>query len=670
MKITIDFETRSAGVDLKKTNAWVYAADPACEVMCLAVAVEDKQPRIWATPHFRSRAEEYSLANPGDAIHFIEDQELRSIIENATVIEAHNYGFEQAVWTRIMVPRHGFPEIRSDKWACTMARCARFALPQSLGEACSVLQLPVQKDAEGRKLMLRMTRPRRLAAEGVHWHETPSEVYRLMQYCMQDVVAERVLSEALPELCPFERAVFVLDGDINRRGVHVDIETIRDMQVIEDIAAEALANEFAEIAGCSHSQVSRVIAVLEANGLAVPSLDKDAVRTALMDENISPKVRRILELRQILSRTSTAKLDAMLACACSDSRVRGVYQYHGAHTGRWAGRTVQTQNLPRGSFTDTDTFIALAKQKDIPTIELLFGEVIDGIVTCIRPMITAAPGKVLVCADFASIEGRMLAWLAGESHVLDAYVKGRDMYKIAAMSIYHCGYDDVTKAQRQIGKVAELALGYGGGEGAFLTMAGNYGVRLGEGEATIVKETWREARPQTVSLWRGLNKAAMSAVREPGTYQQYRSVYYRVVNDGQWPWPVLECSMPSGRKLHYHNPTIQPREKPWGVQDSLIYWGVDSITHRWQELETYGGKLTENIVQALCRDVQATAMVRISKEQNIVMHTHDEITTEIPQSVGGEAGVSRLLAAMKTPVGWAPGLPIEAEAWFGERYRK
>jgi DNA polymerase len=406
-------------------------------------------------------------------------------------------------------------------------------------------------------------------------------------------------------------------------------------------------------------------------GVFLDGLDKESVLQVLR-EDIPADVRRALEIRQSLGKSSVAKYASLLGRCCPDCRVRSTLLFCGAGTGRWAGRGFQPQNLPSRGLCLTPEFALWmitegATPEDIYT---LFGDPMWVASSAVRSVVVAGPNKKLVAVDLASIEGRVLAWLAGEAHTLEAYRRREDLYKLAAMSIYHLqNISEVTKKQRQIGKVAELALGYQGGVGAFTRMAEAYGVYVPEDEAAAIVRAWRAARPATVRFWREIEKAAMIAVKNPGQIVTHGKIAFRMIGG------FLVMRLPSSRCVRYPLPYIGKKKLPWLDENgypqqvpALWFWGINATTNQWERQSTYGGCLTENIVQAISRDIMAEGLTRVAAADrwDIVLHVHDEGVAECDKSESLEDFMTIFL---QNP-SWCQDLPIAGEGWEGERYRK
>ena len=596
------------------------------------------------------------------------------MIKTADVIEAHNAQFEYFIWKYVM-PRYGFAMFDVKKLRCSAAKAATYGLPRSLEQACQVMKVRQQKDMEGSRLMMSLCRPRKalkaemLADPGweskLYWRGTPADFTRLGIYCMQDVRAEEDFSDSLPDLPEAEQQLWLLDLAINDRGVHVDAPATTAIVQCLETHSSALIRKFCQLTGGqvnSPRQREATLRHLIALGIQMDGLTANDVEAALASTE-NETARQILKIRQSLSKASTAKYKAFLEARNSDDRLRGMFMYHGAGTGRWTGKIVQPQNFPRGSFSDVDGAIRLFQAGDLEAVDLFYADPMVAAATCIRGMITPAEGHDFICADYSAIEGRVLAWLAGEEDALNVYREGRDPYKVAAAAIYHTTADAVDKSQRQVGKVAELACGYQGGVNAFNRMAENYGVELPESEVKSIVEKWRANRPETVRYWAELERACFAAVSKPGAVYKYRNVKFTVRNG------FLAVKLPSGRCLYYANPRIEQKEMSWGGMKAVVsYEGVNSMTRKWVRSYLYGGLLAENITQATARDVLVNGLFQVeSRDYPVVLHVHDEAVAEVPETAGSVEEFEKLLC--KTPV-WAAGLPLKAEGWRGKRYKK
>jgi len=648
--LTLDFETRSE-VDLRKTGVYPYAENESTEVLCLAVKEDDQPTRVWVPPAF-AQYHQTDLTN----------EQLNQILQSHDLFVAHNAQFERIIYREIMEQRHGFTPIPLEQWCDTAVMAANFALPRSLGEVCDVLKLPVQKDTgAGRKVMLKMCKPRRPSKNNpAKWHFKREEYDVLIAYCKQDVDAEYALYNALPKLSRSETLLWRLDQQINDRGVQVDIESVCLM--IEKIN-EYIQILLAEMCELTHGQVksARQVAAtldwLRTRGVNLPNLQRETVAAALQ-EDVEGRARRVLEIRQALAKSSTSKYEAMKNWSCRDKRARGTLLFRGAsRTGRWAGKGIQPQNFPRPSLKDPEDAMAVLTRCTLPVAKMIYGCPMEVASSCLRSVITAAPGMKLMAMDFSSIEARVIAWLAEDAKTLDAFRSGMDVYKVAATGIYGVHYDDVDDNQRSVGKVATLALGYGMGSESFEQDAKSKGVPLSFVECVRIRGAWIDDHPEIRALWKGLSKAAISTVKtgKPHTYGRIR--YCMRGN-------FLQCVLPSGRALSYFSPTVEP-----GMFGSptLHFYVVDSFTHKWEQQNAWGGTLAGHVTQATACDLLSDAILRVSdKGFPINMLVHDEAVVETCPDASLDE-FQRIFAEVPF---WAEGCPIEAEGWEGLRYRK
>ena len=651
--LTLDMETRSC-VDLRKCGVYVYAQSETTDVLCIGVKKNDDKTHIWIPDKFK-----HIIKDASNYLPVISNSVFTKLLVSADKICAHNAQFERTLWNDVLSRDYTVPFIPIDMWHDTAAKAAYYALPRSLENVCSALSLPIKKDSIGYRVMMKMCKP---SSRTGLWHENAEDFITLCHYCIQDVEAERCLDKALFDIPEEELRVWRLDQLINDTGVYVDTEAIDNLLYKVESKEAKMLLEVQNITNGfirSPTQRDNTIRWLKDNGVELPDLTKNTVIKALQNETLPEKVRRLLELRQSLSKSSVAKLTAMKRMACNDSRIRGTLLYHGASTGRWSGRGIQPQNYPRSTHEaqDIETLLAMG----VNQVEEKYGCVIQQASKCLRGMLCAPEGKELLCADFESIEARVLAWLSQDEKSLDAFRNGKDLYKVTASDIYKVPYDEISKEQRQIGKVAVLALGYQGWLGAFQSMADVYGMEVEEDDAKNIILSWRDAHPKIVSYWHGVQDAAIKAVATNGTYS-YGKVKYGMRDR------FLHCRLPSGRLLSYYDPSITTRITKWGqVKEVIEFKGVDSLTNKWGPIQTYGGKLTENIVQAVARDLLVSGLNNINKEgYKIVLHVHDEILIE--SDPGMEVHTVENLMS-KAP-DWANGCPVSAEGWKGKRYKK
>jgi DNA polymerase len=667
MVLVIDFETRSA-CDLKKHGAFVYSEDPTTDVTCLALKKNGEPPVIWKR---------------GDPLWFL------PLLEEATEIIAHNLSFEVVMWENVCVKRYGWPPLPAEKLRCSAAQGAMHAIPRALGNACAALGMEQQKDNDGYRIMMKLCKPRKPKQDedpdGLYWNEDPADFEKLYKYCAQDTIAEEALSNALRPLPLKELEIWRLDQQINARGIQIDLDGARAMLAMVAEHETKLLKRLARLtsgAVRTAKQVEQLRNHLRGLGLDLPDLTAKTVKDALDGDNLSPAVREILEIRRSLGRSSSAKYNSMIDRASADGRVRGSLLYHGAGTGRWAGAGIQPQNFPSRIkvSASVEEMLEVVKIGGLALHDALYGD--DPMMTAgalVRSVITAAEGKELVVADYSAIEGRGLAWLAGEETELKNYREGLDVYIANAAMILHKRYEEVTKEERQSpGKLSVLSCGYGGSAGAVRKFGGDVPFRLlWEGslagkaledqiDEDIKREIvnpWRETHPRTVAFWYDLERACMDAVANPGTVETCRGASFSVRDK------FLMCRLPSGRLLFYYDPKIMAMKTSWGeMKDCVTYMTVDSLTKKWVRTNTYGGKISENLCQSICRDIMAEAMLRLEEAgYPIVMTVHDEIVCEVPIGFGSVEEFERIMCQVPA---WATGFPIAAAGWRGKRYRK
>jgi len=663
----IDFETRSA-CDLKKAGAHVYASHPTTDALCMAYALDNGPVKIWI------------LGEP------LPDLIWKCMANQSVTFTAQNAQFEFLIWNYVCTQKYKWPNLPIRRMDCTMIRAYNMGLPGSLEMAAKAVGMKFSKDAKGHRIMLQLCKPRKMSDDGkqIQWWEQSDSTEKLnikekyealYRYCKQDIVVERELDKRLLPLSHYEKNLWILDQKINHRGVYLNEKAARKAIIIVKAEQTKFNNSISELTEGEVGTCNSHVALrkwINKKGIKCLGVGKAEVLD-LMEGDLPEIVRNALLLRQGASRSSTAKLKAMITSKSNDNRVRGCLQYYGAaSTGRWAGRRIQLQNMKRPDITQEEIELIMKKLSRAPADEarewlnIFHSSAIQPIADCVRAMLQAAPGKKLIAGDWSAIEGRILAWLAGEERTLSIYRGHGRIYEHRATQIFQgTMITNVTKDQRLIGKVAELALGYQGGKRAFQSMAKVYFIKVPDERAEAIKLLWRQANPHIVSYWYNLERAAIAAAQNPGKRfacgPKGRHVIF--LKNGSF----LFCRLPSGRAMCYPYPKMRLVKTPWGeMKNALTYKGT--LYGKFITRVAYGGLLAENITQATARDLLADGLFRVEAAgYPIVMHVHDEIVTELKTNLGS---VDELVDLMCTLPDWAKDLPIKAEAWVGERYRK
>lgn len=646
--LAIDIETYSS-VDITKAGLYKYVESPDFEILLFAYAFDDEPVKVvnmrgYQLPELASKV----LCSPD----FIKT--------------AHNANFE-----RVCLSKHLGVNLPIEQWECTMVKAANCGLPLSLDAVGKVLGLENQKMAAGKALINYFSKPcKQTKANGGRTRNLPKhdpDKWELFKtYCKRDVEVERDIRRRLSffEIPQSEKELYKLDQEINDCGILLDTEMINNAITIDTNYRKKLTAEAVKITGLDNpNSVTQLKDWIESEtGEEVDSLNKGDV-PALIGKTESGEVKRLLQLRQELSKTSVKKYTTMQNAVCADNRARGLLQFYGANrTGRWAGRLVQVQNLPQNHLEDLDLARQLVKENDADTLELLFGNVPDTLSQLIRTAFIAKEGYTFAVADFSAIEARVTAWLADEKWRLELFQDPKaDIYCASASQMFKV---PVVKHGenghlRQKGKISELALGYQGGVGAMVTM-GALKMGLDEEELPDIVKAWRLANKQIVAFWRKANDAAITAIDEGRTVSVGHGASFSCNGD------CLFANLPSGRKLTYWKPTLKQGQ----FGPSIQYQGMDQTTKQWRQQDTYGGKLTENLVQAIARDCLAESMKRLDKEgYKLVMHVHDECIAEVPL-ISAERDLLKMYDLMGQPISWAPGLLLRADGYLTNYYRK
>ena len=631
---------------------------------------------------------------------------LHILIDQADRVVIHNSHFDRTVLA------HNGIDLPAEKIVDTMVIALAHSLPGSLGQLCDILQIPTDqaKDKRGKALIQKFCKPLpkkqkiRRATRETH----PKEWQEFLDYARLDIEAMRAIYKKLPKwnLTQAERELWLLDQRINDRGVAIDMDLVRSAIAAVDRAQEGLADDAHRLTdGAVQAATQRDATlryILEAHGIELEDLRASTVEQMLENEALDPALRELLQVRLQASTTSTAKYKTLEKAVSSDGRLRGTLQFCGAgRTGRWSGRLFQPQNIARGTVKDEDLATGIDAMK-AGVADVVTENVMELASSAIRGCIIAPPGKKLVVADLSNIEGRVLAWLAGETWKLEAFAQfdrgiGADLYKLAYARSFRVEADSVTKDQRQIGKVQELAMGYEGGVGAFITFATAYGIDLDElaqrarpalGAGLIaeaedaydwftsqkrsthglsretwvvidaIKRAWRYAHPATSRFWKDLAEAARAAIGLPG--RVFECERLQLVKTNAW----LRIILPSGRSLCYPSARVDD-------DGSISYMGVNQYSRRWERLKTYGGKLAENVTQAVARDVMAAGMMQAERNGfATVLSVHDELITEVDDTWVHDAKELSFWMTYIVGFPWADGLPLAAAGFETHRYRK
>lgn len=650
--LSIDVETY-CDLDIKDVGAYKYCEHPSFEILLFAYAFND---------------------GPVEIIDFTQGETLPQEIVEALVNpqitkSAFNANFERNAILNDMY----FIGMPPEEWQCTMIKALTIGLPSSLDMVGKALHLSEdkQKMKEGKELIKYFCKPcKPTKVNGQRVRNLPEhapdrwETFKL--YCKQDVEVERDIRNKLSRYKTLdkEQRLWELDQRVNDRGINTDIELIEKAIQCDEEHAERLVNEARELTGLSNpnspAQLKEWIG--QRIGYAVGSINKDIMPTLIHDAELQGKheVKRILELRQLMSKTSTKKYQTMINMRCDDGRIRGLLQFYGANrTGRWAGRGVQVQNLPQNHLSDLDDARNYVRNGAFDIVELLYDSTSDTLSQLIRTAFIPASGNRFIVADFSAIEARVIAWLAGEQWRIDVFNTHGKIYEASASQMFKVPIESIKKGSdlRGKGKIAELALGYGGSVGALTSM--DKSKSIPEEELPGLVKSWRNANPKITKFWWDCDKAAKKAIQEKTTVCMQYGIKF-IYDPG-----VLFIQLPSGRKLSYIRPKIEA-----GPYDKTIitYEGMEQTSKQWTTLETYGPKLVENIVQAVARDCLAEAMFKVTNAgYDIVMHVHDEIIMDVPKDKGS---VEEICNIFGHSIEWAKGLPLRADGYECSYYMK
>lgn len=702
----IDYETRSA--TSIKDGLDRYASDPQCEALMLAYKLPDQEPRQW----HRGPSLDQDAPPP---------QDLFDYIAGGGFVSAFNFPFEYTIWNKVCVPKLGWPKLPVEQGVCTQAVAAAHNLPQSLGRVAAVLGLPqdAQKDKRGKYLIQRLCVPHKptKARPGI-WVEDPELYQEFLVYNAQDIVAEEAVARRLAPLTEAQRKMWIFTQKLNARGVPFAVDEAARLDVVVAMEKERLNKELDQLTNGEVPTATKRTQLLEwcnkrmadegyfeTINLDDPVDDEEdrpgheepianlrgATVDAMLQKDLPDDVRRALVIRSQVCQTSTKKLDTIQRLASEDSRLRGLYVWHGAGTGRFASRGYNAQNIPRSALGDQDLRIA---HEIIESIEdagalhsdlyLHFGDgVMDVASSSLRGMIKAGPGKVLIDADLSNVEVRVAAWLAGQDDLVQAFRDGMDPYKVFGSRMFKVPYDQVTKEQRQFSKPPTLGGIFSLGAAGLVLYAASMNIRISRSEAEEAITTLRTEWHEIQKLWWACGAAILRATQNPGTVQLINEKLRVVVHRG-----FLCLELPSKRLLRWYAPRVENHKMPWqekvrighndqgepvfGMRDVwrevVTVESIDVKTRQFSRHVLTGGSTMQSATQATAADILCEGAVNIEEAgYPVVMLTHDEVTAEVDEGFGSEAEFAKLLCA---PSEWRMDLPLASETWKATRFRK
>lgn len=654
--LSVDIETFSS-VDLKKAGLYKYVQSPDFQILLFAYSWDNGPVQI------------IDLAQ-GESIP---TEVVQALTDLNVIKHAYNASFE---WYCLSKHFGLIPETWLSQWQCTMVHGLYCGYTAGLAATAVALGLPEDKRKMGiGSALIRTfcvpTKPSKTNGSRTRTlpHHEPEKWNLFKEYCKQDVVTEMEIDRRLSAFPVPEQEwqLWRQDQIINAYGIAVDMNIVEGALHINEITTAELMDEAIKLSSLENPKSVKQLTkwLNEEIGEEVENLQKGTV-SKLIDSLDDGKAKRVLEIRQELAKTSIKKYQAMKDAVGADERVRGLLQFYGANrTGRWAGRLVQVQNLPRNHIEALSLARELVGSKKIDALRLIYGNVPDTLSQLIRTAFVPSPGHVFVVSDFNAIEARVIAWLAGEQWRIDVFNSHGKIYEASASQMFGVPIEQIGKGSelRQKGKVAELALGYQGGPGALISM-GAIDMGLTEDELPEIVRRWRLANKRIVDLWYSMENAALEVMRtgQPVGIKGLilaRESHYGTQQD------FLTITLPSGRKLFYTKPFL--KENDFG-KEAIHYYSVNQTNRKWEITGTYGGKLVENVVQAISRDCLAESLIKLSAQgYHTAMHVHDEVVLDVPREF---ANLDHVTSIMGQPIEWAPGLPLKAAGFISDYYMK
>jgi len=647
-ELGIDIETYSSN-DLVNCGVYKYVEAPDFTILLFAYSV-DGGPVVCV---------DFAMGEK------LPDDVFAALTDPDVIKTAFNAAFERIC---ISVYFFGGKLLDPKQWRCTMVLAARMGLPLSLGQCGEVLHLAEGKMTEGKALIRYFSVPGKNGKRHLP-SDAPDKWETFKKYNIRDVEVEQAIKRKVQRLKPadFDEELYVADQEINDRGVKIDRTLVDAAARFDDEYKAQLLAEAQQLTGMenpnSPAQIKEYIK--NTTGFTVETLNKGNLDT--LDEKLIywPKAQRVIAIRREMGKTSNKKYEAMQKCVCKDGRIHGLLQFCGAaRTGRWAGRLVQVQNLPQNHLVSLDFARSLVRQGDLDEFEMNYANVTQVLSELIRTAFVAEPGKTFHVCDFSAIECRVIAWLASEDWVLEVFRSNGDIYCANASKMFKVPVEKHGQnAQlRQKGKIATLALGYGGGVSALEAMGGSK-LGLTEDEEKEIVKLWRDSNPRIVRMWAVIEKAAITAIKTGESVTVYRNI---VIGKR---WGMLTITLPSGRTICYPRAEVETEYNDgWrGDHDIIEYEGLNQTTKKWGKVRTYGGKLTENIVQAVARDILGIVILRAKAEGlNIVFHIHDEIIVEATP----DQTLADVEALFSKPIDWCRDLPLKGAGYTTPYYLK
>ena len=660
--VHVDFETYSE-LNLKLTGTCRMAEHPSTELICLGYALGEGLVELW-TPEDEGPRELFYAIKHGARVH------------------AWNVEFELPVWQKVCVDRMLWPSIPFDQWRDPSTLALAMALPASLEKCGEALGLAIQKDPRGHRLIHKLCKPRRPSKNNpaTRWtlEMVPDDFADFYEYCRQDVAAERAAGHAIPrkELSRKELETWRSTLRMNLHGWTIDIANV---DLILELVAKNRTRELAKLVEVTGGEIKtdgqrdKILAWLRERGVDLPDFTKDTVAEALKVDGFAlpEECRRVLEIRRNLAKASTKKYNAMKARICDDGTVKNNLCYHGATTGRDAGRGIQIQNFPRAAISKTEKGVEDAFrwiQAGLPSeaIELAYGPILDFAKLLLRSVLIAPDGSILWAGDYVSVENRMTVWVAGCDYGIQIFKDGLDQYKVFAADFYQVHYDEVTEAQRQHCKHAVLLCCYGGGPKALVAQAARFGMAMTDDKAKETVDAYREIFVEVKNMWYGLDKAARRTVNsgEASTYVTSMATIRFEMLEG-----FLLMRLPSGRRLAYPQAKVKNAMTPWGQRKpTVLHGGFVGPSKKWGRVKLTPGRYMENLVQAAARDLMMEGAKRTEAAGYApVGRVHDEVISQTPL---GQGNLEEYLELLTPELPWLAGVPIEATGWSGKRYRK